>query len=138
MTKGIEKIHNLEQAAILIWNTFEGWDLTWTGDGYDHCDAVGKTPKGYTCAMEMKFRNKYYQKKMLEVDKYQRLMAMDVEVRLYFVGDNKGNYMFWLDDIEMPEPDKIWCPTTTLWNNGKKEKLVYLLDEEKAVQVLVY
>lgn len=135
---GIGKIHSLEQATVIILNKFSGWKLEWTGDGFNNCDAIGFTPKGYSCAMEMKFRNKYYEKKMLEVDKYNRLMKSNVEVRLYFVGDPKGNYMFWLDQMEMPEPEKMWCPSTTLWKNDKKEKLVYLLEEKKASEVLFY
>lgn len=138
MSEGINKIHDLERAVILLWNTFDGWDLTWTGSGYDHCDAMGSTPKGYTCAIEMKFRNKYYETKMLEVDKYDRLMKMDVQVRLYFVGDPKGNYLYWLDDVELTEPVKMWCPSTTLWTNDKKEKLVYMLTEEQSTQTLIY
>lgn len=140
MIMGLEKIHKLEQAAIHIWNTFDGWQLEWTGDTdeYYPADAIGYTPKGFSCAIEMKFRNKYYPTKMLEESKYKRLMNMNVDVRLYFVGDSKGNYMFWLDEIEMPEPEKIWCPSTTLWSNSKEEKLIYLLEEEKACEVLFY
>ena len=137
MSKDIEKIHKFEEAVVTILN-FDGWELTWTGEGYDHCDAVGKTPKGMTCAMEMKFRNKYYETKMLEKYKYDRLMAMEVEVRLYFVGDPKGNYLFWLDSIEVPKAETMWCPSTTLWNGNKKEKLVYLLEEEQASLTNIY
>jgi len=138
MKKGIETIHKLEQAAVLILNTFNGWDLEWTGEGFDPVDAIGYTPKGFSCAMEMKFRNKYYPTKMLEAYKYNRLMNMNVDVRLYFVGDPQGNYMFWLDDIKMPDPVKIWCPSTTLWNNSKQEKLVYMLDEKQSAETLIY
>lgn len=125
----IERTHRYEQAVVNILN-FDDWDLEWTGQGYDYCDAVGKTPKGKTCAMEIKFREKYYESKMIEVDKYDRLMKMDVDVRLYFVNDPKGNYLFWLDDIELPEKKSIWCPSTTLWDNKKREKFVYLLNED--------
>ena len=138
MSEAIDKIHSLEQAAVIIWNTFDGWDLEWSGDGFNCCDAMGFTPKGYSCGIEMKFRNKYYSDKMLEVSKYDRLMKMNVEVRLYFVSDPKGNYMFWLDDIQMPEPQKMWCPTTTLWGNQKTEKLVYMLEENKSAETFIY
>jgi hypothetical protein len=139
MGEGIDRIQKLEQATVIILNTFSGWDLEWTGDDqYYPVDAIGYTPKGFSCAMEMKFRNKYYPTKMLEVDKYNRLMNMNVDVRLYFVGDSKGNYMFWLDDLKMPDAEKMWCPSTTLWNNQKKEKLVYMLDEKSSAETLVY
>jgi hypothetical protein len=46
--------------------------------------------------------------------------------------------MFWLDDLKMPDAEKMWCPSTTLWNNQKKEKLVYMLDEKSSAETLVY
>tara|TARA_R100000278_G_scaffold120567_1_gene103112 strand:+ start:64 stop:480 length:417 start_codon:yes stop_codon:yes gene_type:complete len=138
MITDINKVHQLEKATILILNKFSGWELEWTGDGYGHCDAMGKTPKGFTCAMEMKFRNKYYESKMLEVGKYERLMAMDVEVRLYFVADPKGNYTFWLDNIQMPETTSITCASTTLWKSDIKTKPVYMLTEDMAADKLIY
>ena len=51
-------------------------------------DAIGKTPKGFDCVIEMKFRNKYYEDKMLEKDKYDSLMKLDKDIiKLYFVND---------------------------------------------------
>jgi hypothetical protein len=55
---GINKIHKLEKALITFLN-FDGWDLKWTGEGFKHYDAIGCTPKGFQCVIEMKFRNKY-------------------------------------------------------------------------------
>lgn len=127
----INKIHRLEQAVIQVLK-IDGWDLTWTGSDMSHCDAIGYTPKGHTCAMEMKFRKKYYDTKMLEQYKYDRLMEMDQEVKLYFVNDPKGNYLYWLNDIKMPKPQDMWCPNTTIWNGKKKMKPCYLLTEDKA------
>lgn len=138
MNKGINQIHRLEEATILILNVFNDWELEWKGDGYKHCDAVGKTPKGFTCAMEMKFRAKYYETKMLEKYKYDRLMEMDVEVHLYFVADPKGNYMFWLDNLEIPEVKNVRCPSSTLWSKKKENKEVYMLEENQAAEINIY
>jgi len=40
--------------------------------------------------------------------------------------------LFWLNDIEMPEPVDIWCPDTTLWNSKKVKKPCYLINENFA------
>ena len=71
----INKVHNLEKAVIQILN-LDGWDLDWCGGGFEHYDAVGETPKGHPCVVEMKFRKKYYETKMLEKLKYDKLMDM--------------------------------------------------------------
>ena len=128
----ISKQHKLEQAIINVLN-LDGWDLEWCGGGYDHYDAKGKTPKGKDCVMEIKFRNKYYETKMLEVFKYDKLMEMpDDVVKLYFVNDPKANYLFWLNDVDLGEAKDMYCPSTTLWNNTKRNKSVYLLQENQA------
>ena len=129
---GLSKIHLYEQAVVQILN-MDKWDLKWAGNGYEHYDAIGKTPKGHDCVIEMKFRNKYYKEKMLEVYKYEQLISMDSEiVKLYFVSDPKGNYLYWLNYLEMPEPVKMYCPDTTMWTKKRLLKPVYLLKEEQA------
>lgn len=128
----ISKQNNLEKAVIHILN-LDGWDLEWCGGGFDHYDAVGETPKGAPCIMEIKFRNKYYKTKMLEAYKYEKLMAMPEDmVKLYFVNDPKANYIFWLNNLDLAKAQDIVCPSTTLWDNTKKNKSVYLLQEEQA------
>lgn len=128
----INKVHELEQAVVKILN-LDGWKLEWSGDGYEHYDAKGFTSKGKPCVIEMKFRNKYYETKMLEKLKYDKLMSMDQDiVKLYFVNDPKANYMFWLNDIELIETKELYCPDTTLWSKKKRNKTVYLLKEEQA------
>ena len=128
----INKVHLLEQAVVKILN-LDGWDLDWSGGGFEHYDAVGETPKGRPCVIEMKFRNKYYETKMLEVAKYENLMDMPEDmVKLYFVNDPKANYMFWINDIDLGEPKEMYCPDTTLWTKSKKNKMVYLLKEDQA------
>lgn len=129
---GLSKIHLYEQAVVHILN-MDTWDLKWAGNGFEHYDAIGKTPKGHDCVIEMKFRNKYYKEKMLEVYKYEQLISMDSEiVKLYFVSDPKGNYLYWLNYLEMPEPVKMYCPDTTMWTKKRLLKPVYLLKEEQA------
>ncbi len=129
---GLSKIHLYEQAVVQILN-MDTWDLKWAGNGFEHYDAIGKTPKGHDCVIEMKFRNKYYKEKMLEVYKYEQLISMDSEiVKLYFVSDPKGNYLYWLNYLEMPEPVEMYCPDTTMWTKKRLLKPVYLLKEEQA------
>ena len=53
-------------------------------------------------------------------------------VKLYFVNDPKGNFMFWLNNIDLPKPVKMFCPDTTMWSNKKLKKPVYLLKENQA------
>ena len=129
---GLSKIHLYEQAVVHILN-MDTWDLKWAGNGFEHYDAIGKTPKGHDCVIEMKFRNKYYKEKMLEVYKYEQLISMDSEiVKLYFVSDPKGNYLYWLNYLEMPEPVEMYCPDTTMWTKKRLLKPVYLLTEQQA------
>jgi hypothetical protein len=80
----------------------------------------------------MKFRNDYYEEKMLEKAKYDKLMKMEGYVKIYFVNDAKGNYFFWLDDMIMPELITMQLPKQTLWNKDKVTKQIYLLPESKA------
>jgi len=131
----LEQVNKYEKAVVSLLN-FDGWELEWCGGGYEHFDAQGKTPKGFSCRIEMKFRNKYYKQKMLEKYKYDKIMALEESiVKLYFVADDKGNYLFWLNDIEMPETKELYCPSTSLWNNKKELKEVYLLDEKLASRI---
>lgn len=131
----ISQINKYEKAVVFLLK-LDGWDLEWCGGGYDHYDAKGITPKGYKCVIEMKFRKDYYANKMLEKYKYDKLMALpDDIVKLYFVADPKGNYLYWLNDIEMPNVQKKYCPSTSLWDKRKEMKEVYLLSEELAARI---
>ena len=128
----LETVHKLEKGIVLLLN-MDGWQLEWSGGGMKHYDAKGLTPKGKKCVIEMKFRNKYYETKMLEKSKYERLMQENDDiVKLYFVNDPKANYLFWLNDISLGEPVEMDCPSTTLWSSPKKAKVVYLLEESQA------
>lgn len=131
----LEQVQEYEKAVVFLLN-IDGWDLEWTGKGYEHFDAKGKTPKGFNCVIEMKFRNKYYPEKLLEKYKYDALMEMKSDiVKLYFVADPKGNYLFWLNDIQLPTVEKRYCPSTTLWSKKKEIKEVYLLKENIASRI---
>lgn len=125
-----ETIHKYEKAVVWFFN-FDGWELEWTGNDFEHYDAKGKTPKGHDCVIEMKFRNKYYEDKLLEKYKYDKLMELDTDiVKLYFVADPKGNYLFWLNNIDVEQhKNSVYAPKTTMWNNNKTNKDVYLLPE---------
>ena len=129
---GLNKIHIYEQAVVKMLN-MDNWKLEWAGNSYKHYDAIGKTPKGHDCVIEMKFRNKYYKEKMLEVYKYDKLISMDSEiVKLYFVSDPKGNYLYWLNDLDMPKLEDVRCAKTTFWNKDMQDKKVYMLPERLA------
>lgn len=126
----IDNIHEWEKSVVHLLN-FDGWELKHTGDGMEYYDAIGKTPKGYDCVVEMKFRDKYYYDKMIEKDKLDRLLSLGV-VALYFVADPRGNYMFWLNYIKLPEVKQMYCPATTMWSKSKIQKDCYLLPESSA------
>ena len=129
---GISKIKKLEQAIVLLLN-IDGWELKIPDDNFSRYDAYGLTPKGKKCVIEMKFRNKHYEDKMLEKDKYDALMSLDDDiVKIYFVADTKGNFMYWLNTLKMPETVKKYCPDTTMWTKKRLLKDVYLLHENDA------
>ena len=129
---GISKIKKLEQAIVQVLN-IDGWDLKIPEDNFSRYDAYGITPKGKKCVIEMKFRNKHYEDKMLEKDKYDALMSLDDDiVKIYFVADTKGNFMYWLNTLKMPETVKKYCPDTTMWTKKRLLKDVYLLQENDA------
>ena len=131
----LNKIHQLEKAMVVLLN-LEGWELEWSGGGNKHYDAIGKTPKGFDCVIEMKFRKKYYETKMLEKYKYNALMKLDKDVvKIYFVNDTKGNFMYYLNTLKMPKTEKKYCPDTTIWTKKRLNKDVYLLKESDAIQI---
>ena len=81
----IETVNKFEKALVTALN-LDGWRLVHTGETMLPYDAQGLTPKGYKCVIEMKFRDKYYETKILEVGKYNNLMKMDSDIhKFYFV-----------------------------------------------------
>lgn len=117
-------------------NAFLGFQLNWVGDENTFYDLRGLTPNKNKCVVEIKVRQKYYKDKMLEKYKYDKLMTLpDDVVKLYYVFDKKGSYLFWLNEIKLPPVKKVKCPSTTMWSKERKEKEVYLLPERLAVIV---
>jgi hypothetical protein len=134
-TMGIKTIQKLEQTVVKFLN-FDGWNLEWSGEGFKSYDAKGFTSKGVPCVIEMKFRKKYYEDKMLEKAKYDKLMEMDKDiVKLYFVNDPKGNFLYWLNKIKLPKTVEMYCPDTTIWTKKRLLKPVYLLKENQASKI---
>ena len=132
---GIKKVNQWEKAVVILLNS-EGWDLEWSGEGFSRYDAKGKTPKGFDCVIEMKFRNKHYDTKMLEKDKYDALMRLDKDIiKIFYVFDPKGNFLYYLNTLKLPKPVKKYCPDTTMWTKKKLLKEVYLLEENGAVVI---
>jgi hypothetical protein len=59
-------------------------------------------------------------------------------VKIYFVNDPKGNYLYWLNTLEMPNIDDKDCPKTTMWDRSKVKKEVYMLTESQATLINRY
>jgi len=131
--KEITTTNKFEKALIMFLNTFDDWQLQWVGDQNLCYDAIGKTPKGLDCVVEMKFRKKYYDTKLLEKKKYDSLMSLsDDIIKIYFVSDPKGSYYFWLNKMVDLDIIDQKCPSTTFWRKHTIEKEVYMLKEEWA------
>ena len=129
-----EQTHKWEQGIIHLLN-LDGWQLEWTGGDYEHYDAKGKTPKGYNCILEIKIRNEYYPTKLLEKFKYDHLMSQKNCLKFYYVFDTKGNYLYFLDQLKIPELNNVQAGATTYsqGNKNKVNKSVYMLTESQAV-----
>jgi hypothetical protein len=126
------------EKAIIHTLNLDGWQLQWTGKDFEHYDAKGKTPKGYDCIIEIKVRNKYYQEKIIEKYKYDKLMK-DQCLKFYYIADEKGNYLYFLDELKLPIVTIIEAKTTTSFNNKEVvKKEVYKLSESQAVIVNKY
>jgi hypothetical protein len=85
------------QNAIIFLLNFDGWELNLINN-----KAIGKTPKGINCVMDMEFLDTYNEKKILKKDRYDALMELD-DVKLFFVNDPKGNFMYYLNTLKMPK-----------------------------------
>mgnify|MGYP003152018990 FL=1 len=129
----LNKVHQFEQSIVSLLN-LQGWNLEWCGGGFEHFDCIGTTSKGKSVVMEIKFRKKYYEKKMIEKYKFDKLLQEDADA-LYFVSDPKGHYIFWLNDLAKQETVELYCPDTTLWTKKRNNKECYLLDERDAHKI---
>lgn len=134
----IEKIHLLEQQLVFLLN-LDGWKLEWTGEDFSHYDAEGLDLNGRKCIIEFKFRSEAYTDKMLEVYKYQALLAVNkFAERYYAVIDFKGVWIFDLDSIKYTK-QKIQSPRQSIFNDTKKvEKEVMMLDKSSAIKRYLY
>ena len=131
MTK--DESEQYEKTIALMMNGFLDFKLNWVGDENTFYDLRGLSPNGNKCVVEIKVRQKYYKEKMLEKYKYDKLMTLpDDVVKLYYVFDKKGSYLYWLNQMELPPVKSISCPSTTLWSKDRKDKEVYLLPERLA------
>lgn len=131
MTK--DESETYEKTIALMMNGFLNFQLNWVGDENTFYDLRGLSPNGNKCVVEIKVRQKYYKDKMLEKYKYDKLMTLpDDVVKLYYVFDKKGSYLFWLNQMELPPVKSIRCPSTTMWSKDRKDKEVYLLPERLA------
>jgi|TARA_R100000655_G_scaffold29479_1_gene59598 Holliday junction resolvase len=129
----LNKVHQFEQSIVSLLN-LQGWNLEWCGGGFEHFDCIGTTAKGKSVVMEIKWRKKYYEKKMIEKYKFDKLLQEDADA-LYFVSDPKGHYIFWLNDLAKQETVELYCPDTTLWTKKRNNKECYLLDERDAHKI---
>lgn len=122
------------EKTICLWlNGFLDFRLDWVGDENTFYDLRGMTPNNNKCVIEIKVRKKYYKDKMIEKYKYDQLMSLpDDVVKLYYVNDPKGAYIYWLNNIELPKLESIRCPSNTMWSQDRKDKEVYLLPERLA------
>jgi len=124
--------HHKWEKGIVLLLTLDGWDLEWTGGEFEHYDARGKTPKGFDCVIEFKLRNAYYPTKIIEKYKYDKLMQMDC-LKFYYVFDSKGNYLYLLDTLKLPELESMDMQKTTYFKNTNTvNKNVYMLSESQA------
>ena len=124
--------HHKWEKGIVLLLTLDGWDLEWTGGEFEHYDARGKTPKGFDCVIEFKLRNAYYPTKIIEKYKYDKLMQMDC-LKFYYVFDSKGNYLYLLDTLKLPELESVDLQKTTYFKNTNTiNKNVYMLSESQA------
>jgi len=130
--------HKWEQGIIHLLN-LDGWDLQWCGDGFEHYDAKGKTPKGFDCVMEFKLRHKYYPTKILEQYKYDKLMEEPNCMKFYYVFDGGGNYLYHLDTLVLPELVNINTTVTHKYDNQNLiDKKCYMLSESQAAILTKY
>lgn len=130
--------HKWEQGIIHLMN-LEGWELEWCGGEFSYFDAKGKTPKGFDCVIEFKLRHAYYPTKILEDFKYKHLMEVPNCLKFYYVFDSKGNYLYYLDTLKLPELTAISCKTTEKFTNREPiDKQCYMLSESQASIVNKY
>ena len=56
-------------------------------------------------------------------------------IKIFYVFDPKGNFLYYLNTLKLPETVKKYCPDTTMWTKKRILKDVYLLQENDAVRI---
>ena len=128
---GNKKTDEWEKAVVFLLN-LDGWDLEWTGGGGCVYDAKGKTPKGKTCVLEIKFRKKHYNDgMMLEKKKYDALIAESekhLDIPVYVNSTPDGVYLWSLYLIKPKWETNYLNPATTQFGNRNRvpKEVTYL------------
>ena len=133
-----ETSHHIWEQGIIHLMNLDGWELEWTGGAMEHYDAKGKTPKGFDCVIEFKLRHAYYPTKILEKFKFDKLMQMPC-LKFYYVFDAGGNYLYYLDTLQIPAVTMVKCKTTDKFSNSElMDKECFMLSESQASIVTKY
>jgi hypothetical protein len=128
----IEFINGLENDLVFLLN-MSGWDLKCVADQYSRFDAIGFDLNGKKCIIELKFRKDFYKDKILELKKYDAMMAEDAQKRYYGVIDPEGCWVYDFDDIDLNNGGYLKCPANTIRENAPKEmKPVYYLKRRES------
>jgi hypothetical protein len=128
----IEFINGLENDLVFLLN-MSGWDLKCVADQYSRFDAIGSDINGKKCIIELKFRKDFYKDKILELKKYDAMMAEDAQKRYYGVIDPEGCWVYDFDDIDLNNGGHLKCPANTIQKNAPKEmKPVYYLKKPES------
>ena len=96
----------IEQAVIEVMN-LDGWELKLKAPHI----ARGKTPKGKTCQMILRI-NREDDDIIISRGDYERLKFKGGEVKLYFYGTRKFNYLFWMNELIIGEPVELKSDNT--------------------------
>ena len=63
-------------------------------------------------------------------------MELDKDiVKIFFVNDPKGNFMYYLNTLKLPKVVTKYCPDTSVYTKKRLHKPVYLLKENDAVRI---
>lgn len=128
-----DQISELETQLVFLLN-LDGWKLTKCRDVFSIFDAYGYDTNGQKCIVEFKFRQEYYDTKMLENKKYQSLINLNYVKKYYCVIDSAGAFMFDLSNIDKSDFHIIDLPKKTITDKPeKKQKEIYFLKNDDAI-----
>jgi len=129
-----DTISELETQMVFLLN-LDNWQLKKCRDKYSIFDAYGYDYNGKKCVMEFKFRQEFYQTKMLEHKKYASLMGLNkYDKKYYCVIDSGGCHVYDLSQIDISDKQKMDLPKKTITDNPeKKQKEIYFLKNDKAI-----